>query len=1107
MTLDLRAHLPRPFGRLSGDEARPLVATDELGRFYRAIALARTEGAFASPHGPLEATAWLHVTANLLESMDTSARRATRGEVEQLMSLRTLVVGAPATTVFDTGLVPRNRREAGIVRPSEPVGVALGGLLLDRLDPGEEASWAHRSTWLYALGVRAIEQALWAARAYLRGEIEASTFEAAVEASNTYRAPTEHQIAASSEHSDHTSRSSDRDPGNRAGGSGPDASHGDHPGGKDDRVQRELNVAHGAARQRAPQWPELDALSTPLGRAMTEVVQAGTGDHDVPVLLERVEHVVRSLRSTPGRDVPWRLLAVAWPDLASRWGSQSPTQVPPSDSVPLPHSGHHPEPSGEGRDACADGQPQEGGRWEIAQVNATETAPSCPPAQAVEDASARIYGQAGAALIRAQNEWVNAKECFSSPDTRKCAREEDKGYKQCTQERDEGYNECSAEEDRGYRDCCDWAPCSWVCRAWVWISNVVCVAWAWIKNLVCVAWTWIKNMVCVAWIYIGAVACAIPHLVGMVANGALGLAGIGFGAALRGAAGILASGCRAVGWGGVTRPSSRLRVVGIHMAVLHTGKVMLFNYDEGVQPVTGASPADFTAIADSDRALCALWDPRTGDARYIPTTRNLFCSHHAFGPDGRLFVAGGQFPLPGLPKSIIPPRLLAPGADRDAHLFDPVAERWERLADMAMGRWYPTCATMADGKVFVISGTNGWATETGLGRGIQDTYEIADPLSRTVDGPIALGFNIFHLYPFVHTLPSGQLFIHFKKTTAVFDPPSGTFGRVAQGSAPAHLPGGTVHKFSRTGPGPGTCVLLPFEPSVDEETGQPSYGAGRVMILGGGGEEGKPDPGVPGETYALDSYTPATNTAEILDFDDSDRQWRMVSQRMHAGRVMPDTVLLPTGKVLVLGGGRYGQSGGLLAHFTSSDVGGRPNKGAWDPVFEPELFDPISETWTRLCPKPLARLYHTTAVLLPDARVLVAGHDGALNMRPYDESRYELEVFSPPYLFDSNGDLARRPSVVSAPGVATYNQRLNIVFRSEHGVGRVSLIRQSSTTHQINSDQRCIGLAFQLMSRDRLTVSMPPGDGIAPPAYYMLFIIDEQGVPSEGHWLRLNSRS
>ena len=154
---------------------------------------------------------------------------------------------------------------------------------------------------------------------------------------------------------------------------------------------------------------------------------------------------------------------------------------------------------------------------------------------------------------------------------------------------------------------------------------------------------------------------------------------------------------RSVGLLGPPAPktSNRLKVVGIHVAVLHTGKVLIFSYDEGNIPVTAQNPANPAAVGDSDRALSALWDPVTGLATYVPLNRNLFCSGHCFAPDGELFVAGGQFLLPGLLKSFVPPHELSPGADIDLHLFDPVAERWIRMKrDMEKGRWYPTYVTM-----------------------------------------------------------------------------------------------------------------------------------------------------------------------------------------------------------------------------------------------------------------------------------------------------------------------------------------------------------------------------------------------------------------------------
>jgi len=169
------------------------------------------------------------------------------------------------------------------------------------------------------------------------------------------------------------------------------------------------------------------------------------------------------------------------------------------------------------------------------------------------------------------------------------------------------------------------------------------------------------------------------------------------------------------------------------------------------------------------------------------------------------------------------------------------------------------------------------------------------------------------------------------------------------------------------------------------------------------------------------------------------------------------------------------------------------------------MFDPETETWEELCPRILERLYHTTAVLLPDARVLIAGHDGALNMPPYDASRYELEVFSPPYLFGPDGKPANRPVIVQAPVSANLAQRFDIRTRQVSEIASVVLIRQSSTTHQINSDQRLVGLAITSADGDRLQVQMPSTGSVALPGFYMLFLVDRSGVPSVAHWIRVNA--
>jgi hypothetical protein len=531
-------------------------------------------------------------------------------------------------------------------------------------------------------------------------------------------------------------------------------------------------------------------------------------------------------------------------------------------------------------------------------------------------------------------------------------------------------------------------------------------------------------------------------------------------------------------------------VVGIHLAVLPTGEVLLFGYDEG------SNPSDFLAtslaIADSSRGRAALWNPDTGAVTNIPLGRNLFCSHHCLLGDGQLFVAGGQFPVP----------LLAGGANRDLHLFDPAARSWTRIQpDMPVGRWYPTCATMPDGKVLVISGNN--ADFAGPG-GIQNSLQIFDPLApanppRSGRAPLETTFPLYHLFPFAHVLPSSELFVHWKRTTALYNPGAKAWTRTGWPLFQAGL-GTTVHPVSRTGPGPGTSLLLPLQPKRDPATGTVAYPAGRVMILGGSTLEGEPDPAspppVPGEVYRdangdelLNRQTPATNTAEIIDLDDPyPQQWRPTAP-MAQRRVMPDSVLLPDGKVLVLLGANFGRSGGFMIHFGAS-------WGATNPANEAEIYDPATESWETMCRMATTRLYHATAALLPDARVVVAGHDGFLNAPPFTTSEYRLEIFSPPYLFRGP-----RPTILQGPASLTYSQRF-FVRTDDADIASAALLRYSSVTHQTNTDQRYVGLDFQAVGNG-LWLTAPPNGGVAPPGFYMLFLVNTAGVPSVARPVRV----
>lgn len=96
-----------------------------------------------------------------------------------------------------------------------------------------------------------------------------------------------------------------------------------------------------------------------------------------------------------------------------------------------------------------------------------------------------------------------------------CDQEKDLGYDHCDQKKDFGYEHCDQQKDMGYKDCCTWVPCSWACKAWTWVSNIVCVASHWVENLVCVASHWVKNIVCVASHWVEHLVCVASHWLSM----------------------------------------------------------------------------------------------------------------------------------------------------------------------------------------------------------------------------------------------------------------------------------------------------------------------------------------------------------------------------------------------------------------------------------------------------------------------------------------------------------------------------------------------------------------------------------------------------------------
>ena len=201
-------------------------------------------------------------------------------------------------------------------------------------------------------------------------------------------------------------------------------------------------------------------------------------------------------------------------------------------------------------------------------------------------------------------------------------------------------------------------------------------------------------------------------------------------------------------------------------------------------------------------------------------------------------------------------------------------------------------------------------------------------------------------------------------------------------------------------------------------------------------------------------------------------------------RAFHNSVILPNGQVLVTGGQHY------AVGFTDQT-----------PQLIPELWDPATQKFTPMAPLSVPRNYHSTAVLLPDGTVMNGG--GGL-CGTCATNHFDAQIFNPPYLYTSTGAPARRPviSTVSATSVKV-GGTLTITTTSATTVAGFALIRLSSTTHAVNTDQRRIALTPKTKSGNVFTVVVPGDSGVALPGYWYLFALTANGVPSVAKYVKV----
>ena len=164
-----------------------------------------------------------------------------------------------------------------------------------------------------------------------------------------------------------------------------------------------------------------------------------------------------------------------------------------------------------------------------------------------------------------------------------------------------------------------------------------------------------------------------------------------------------------------------------------------------------------------------------------------------------------------------------------------------------------------------------------------------------------------------------------------------------------------------------------------------------------------------------------------------------------------------------------------------------------------DLYDPATNVFSSAGANAYARLYHSLALLLPDATVWLAGGN------PY-RGTYEqhMEIYKPPYLFRPDGTAAIRPSIISAPRHISWGKQFTVLTLDAANIASVVLVRNGAVTHSFNMDQRLVEMPIAANLLVGLIVTAPPNGNIAPPGYYMLFLLNKSGVPSEAKFIRLD---
>jgi hypothetical protein len=537
-----------------------------------------------------------------------------------------------------------------------------------------------------------------------------------------------------------------------------------------------------------------------------------------------------------------------------------------------------------------------------------------------------------------------------------------------------------------------------------------------------------------------------------------------------------------------TEAESALYPTAVSIAVLPNGRILYWNGLEGTENFDALANAPAQAggslpnpensrsrvldLSDyledgADPGATATWsipDPEDGGGG------DLFCADQRHLAGGQVIAAGGTDWVDELGNPYgQPPHSTELFGRKNVRVYDPKSNSWTQKSDMNFARWYPTLLTLPDeGRLLVASGVRKLIKNTD-GDNVNNT-EVYDVKANTWTDNGASGKQSLPLYARLHLLPNGEVF--YDATGQMWTP----FGQsLFQGTwSLQKLYDPETNSWTDLDlvtPRSGVfSTMLTLEPPYDEAK----------LLIGGG------TLGVSPGSFA------ATNMTEIATWSSAAAETvtRERAADLNRSRWFSSGVLAPTGEVIALSG---------------ADKDEVIDPGSGNAVMEAEMYDPETDTWALLAPGARQRTYHNTAVLLPDASILVGGHSPLpLHYNRDHETLFSnnfkdpsFEIFQPPYLF--RGD---RPEIDEIP---RRDIRRGAQFPIETHDARnptleVVLSRLPATTHVTDADQRTVELPIVRRGSGAVTVRIPSNRAVLPPGPYYLFLLKDNGEgPTPSH--------